>query len=157
MPGDCTCDIYVSDRGWFNRFHNYCKNKQSENKSQDDCPPESDAFKFIISIAVVCGLSWMIAGVFSIAGCDREKDVSKRYALVSTSIYLVSYIIFAGLFGVVMTQINYRNLKFDELEHCDNVKKQFRKSGNVFLGFSICEFVLIWISIVCTLCSLGTK
>ena len=157
MPGDCTCDIDRADRGWFKRLHDYCKNKQSEdeseNESEYDCPPGSDAYNVIVSIAVVCGLGWVIAGVLSLIACGLEDDTSKTCALVSTSIYFVGYIIFVGLFGVVMTQINYRKSKFDELEYCDNVRKKFRRSGNEFMGYSICGFVFIMVSIICTLVS----
>jgi len=97
----------------------------------------------------------VIAGAFSYAALESESDWSKTFALISASIYFVGYMVFVGLFGVVMTNINYRNSKFDELEPCENVKKRFRRSGDEFMGCSICAFVLIMISIICTVTSVS--
>jgi len=155
MPGDCTCKVHKADRGWFERFHYYCKNRQNEEDSENDCFSETDAFKFIVSIAIPCGVFWIIAGGFSFLASASGSNGDKRLALISASIYLVTYIMFAGLFGAVMNQVNYRNFKFDELEPCDNVKKRFRRSGDEFLGCSICGFVLIMISIICTVTSVS--
>ena len=152
----CECDVNKADRGWFERFHNYCKDKQSENESEDDCRLGSDVYQFIMSIAVVCGLVWMVAGGLSFKAYSVDGYMSKVYASSSLTMYFVGYVIFAGLFGVVMNQINYRNFNLDKAGHCDNVKKKFRRSGDEFMGYSICGFVLIMTSIICTLNSVPT-
>jgi len=74
----------------------------------------------------------------------------KVRVLASAILYIVGYTIFVALFGIVMNQINYRNSSFDKIDRCGNIKKKFRRSSNEFIYYSICGFVFIWISIMCT-------
>jgi len=147
----CECEIGEADRGWFERLHNYCKDKQSDNESKDDCRPGSDAYQFIMSIAIVCGFAWILAGSFSFLAHSARSNTDKVFALGSLAIYIVGYIIFAGLFGIVMNQINYRNFN---ASYC--LMEKFRRSGDEFMAYSICGFILIMISIMCMLCSLDS-
>jgi len=78
--------------------------------------------------------------------------MERMWVLISASIYLVSYIIFVGIFGAVMFQINARNREFDDW--CPELKKKVRRSGDEFMGYSICGFVLIGTSTIFTLASL---
>jgi len=151
--GICSCNVGMADRGWFERFHNYCKDKENENESRDGCRPENDAYQFIMSIAIVCGLAWIVAGGLSFKAYS-VMSMSEVYTLGSLVIYIIGYIIFAGLFGVTMAQINYRNLKLTKAGYCGNLEKKFKRSGNEFMSYSICGFILIIISILCTLYSL---
>ena len=79
-------------------------------------------------------------------------EMEKMWILISASIYLVSYIIFVGLFGAIMFQINMHNSDLDN--KCPEVKKKLRRSGDEFIAYSICGFVLIGTSIIFTLASL---
>jgi len=83
-----------------------------------------------------------------LASVKRER----MWVLISASIYLVSYIIFIGIFGAVMLQINWYNRSLDD--GCPEVKKKLRRSGDEFMGYSICGFVLIGTSIILTFASL---
>ena len=81
-------------------------------------------------------------------GSSSSDAGAKVSVLVSALIYIVGYVIFVALFGVAMTEINYRNSSFDKIDLCDNIKKKFRKSGDEFKYYSICGFVAIGISIM---------
>jgi len=50
-----------------------------------------------------------------------------------------------------MVRINERNREFDN--ECDDVKKKYRRSGNEFIAYSICGFLLIGASIILTIIS----
>jgi len=113
------------------------------------CPPGYDAFQLVMSFAVVCGVLWILAGGISFWAYVNTK---KMWALTSAFIYLVGYLIFIGLFGPVIAQINLRNSDFSD-NICDSVKKKMRRSGDEFMAYSICGFVLIGTSIICTFAS----
>jgi len=157
-PGDCTpprckCDITRADRGWFERFHKYCKYlKDLKNPDSNDvlgCVSGSNAFELIMTFAVVCGTLWLAAGGLSFWAF---RNTTKQWASIPASIYIVSYMIFIGLFGVIMLRINERNREFND--ECNDVKKKYRRSGNEFMAYSICGFVLIGASIICTVISI---
>ena len=104
-----------------------------------------------MSFAVVCGVLWIVAGGISFWA---YVNITKTWASISACIYLVGYIIFVGLFGVVMYQINeYNFFNFNDDSICGNIIKKFKRSSNEFMSYSICGFVLIGTCIICTLAS----
>ena len=68
----------------------------------------------------------------------------------SACLYSTGYIIFVALFGVIMSQINAHNSCLDRSLLCEKVKKKLKRSGNEFMGYSICAFILITLSTVFT-------
>jgi len=84
-----------------------------------------------------------------ISGYGSEKTSTS----ISAFLYVVGYVIFVALFGIVMTEINYRNSSFNKIDLCGSVKKRFRRSGDEFIYYSICAFVSIGICIMCTISS----
>jgi len=102
-----------------------------------------------MSFGVVCGVLWIVAGGVSFCASRNEK---KMWVLMSASIYLVGYMIFIALFGAVIVHIGWYNHGFNW--ECPEVKKKFRRSGDEFIGYSICAFFLIGTSIIFTLASL---
>jgi len=68
----------------------------------------------------------------------------------SACLYSTGYIIFVGLFGAVMAEINAQNSCLNRSPLCEEVKRKFRRSGNEFKGYSICAFVLITLSVIFT-------
>ena len=51
-----------------------------------------------MSIAVVCGLIWIVAGVLSYMASNRMTQSFSQYPFI---LYTIGYIIFVGLFGPV--------------------------------------------------------
>jgi len=147
---DCNnCKIDKADRGWFERVHQDCKDAK-DNPETDNCVPGVDSFELVMSFAVVCGVLWIVAGGVSFWASKQEKE-KKMWAFISACIYIVGYIIFVGLFGGIMLQINENNHYLNR--YCKDVRKKVRRSGDEFIGYSICGFVLIAGSIICTLAS----
>jgi len=154
--GDCwephcnDCKIDKADRGWFERVHQNCKVYKDDDDDDYTCMPGSDTFELVMSFAVVCGVLWIVAGGVSFWASKQEKE-KKMWAFISACIYIVGYIIFVGLFGAIMLQINENNHGLNHF--CKDVRKKVRRSGDEFMGYSICGFVLIAGSIICTLAS----
>jgi len=148
----CRCDIIRADRGWFERFHKYCKSlkdlKNPDGSNVPGCVSGSNTFQLIMTFAVLCGILWIVAGGLSFWAYI---NTTKRWVSIPACIYLVSYMIFIGLFGAIMVRINERNREFDN--ECDDVKKKYRRSGNEFIAYSICGFLLIGASIILTIIS----
>jgi len=84
---------------------------------------------------------------------EKFKKLAKVLTLISACLYSVGYIIFIGLFGIIMAQINVQNSNLNEDSLCEKVKKNSRRSGKEFMGYSICAFLLITPSIIFTFCS----
>jgi len=161
-PPFCQCEIDKADRGWFRRFHD----SPNIEWSYLECPLETDIVKFIIAFAVVCGLLWIAAAVASLLAywsmqegwdyatkmpeCKKSAEVQ---ALVSVCLYSIGFVIFLGLFGAIMREIDVQNSCLNKAFLCEEVKKKFRRSGNEFKGYSICAFILIMLSTVFTFCS----
>ena len=81
-------------------------------------------------------------------------DSAKVQALVSACLYSIGYITFLGLFGAIMAQINAQNSDLNNDEFlCEEVRVKLRRSGNEFMGYSICAFVLITLSVIFIFCS----
>jgi len=74
--------------------------------------------------------------------------MEKIWIMISTALFFLGYVIFIGLFGAVMLQINTENKDMNRL--CKEVKKKLRRSGDEFMGYSICSFILIFGAILCT-------
>jgi len=102
-----------------------------------------------MSFAVVCGGLWIAAGGVSFLA---YLNTTRMWVFLSASIYLVGYMIFVGFFGAVIIQVSWHNHQFDEW--CPEVNKKFRRSGDEFMGYSICGFALIGTSIILTFVSL---
>ena len=80
-------------------------------------------------------------------------DSAKTQALVSACLYSIGFIIFVGLFGAIIREINAQNSRLNKTLLCEEVKRKFRRSGNEFKGYSICAFILITLCTVFTFCS----
>ena len=138
------CKIDKADRGWFGRRHKECTDKKDY---INGCSVGYDSYQLVLTYAIVCGVSWIGAGVVSFLA---SKTLNKMFAQLSLLIYMVGFIIFVGLFGSIMTQINeirHELEDFDAEKYCDEEIKQTKKSGNEFTGYSICSFITILISI----------
>jgi len=167
FPPICECEIDKADRGWFKRFHDNCKKE----RIYYGCPLGIDIFKLVMTFAVVCGVLWIAGAVTSFLAywnikenCtdpkkseelkesgELAKAQAQAQALISTCLYSIGYIIFLGLFGAIMAQINTQNSGINnDLFLCEKVKRKFRRSGNEFIGYSICAFFLITLSIIFT-------
>jgi len=146
LPPFCQCEIGEADRGWFRRFHN----NPEMGGIHPECPLEIDILKLVISFAMVCSVLWFAAGCASFSASSYGK---KRLILLSICLYFIGYIIFLGLFGAIMSQINIQNSCLDRSLLCEELKKKFKRSGNEFMVYSICAFVLITLSIIFTFCS----
>ena len=121
--------LQEDDRGWFARDHEICQ------ELPDFCFAGYDSFQFVLSYAIICGLSWIGAGILSYR---VSKNLTKNAAQLPFLLYTVSFIIFVGLFGVVMFRVNGRDYIYP------------RKSGNEFKAYSICSFLTILPCIVIT-------
>jgi len=117
-----------------------------------------------MSLAIVCGVLWIAGALTSLLaylniaeiseGTGKFKKLAKVKTLISACLYSVGYVIFAGLFGAIMAQIEAQNSELDNNAFlCEKVKKKFRRSGNEFMSYSICGFLLITPSIIFTFCS----
>jgi len=143
--GDChsptcrNCEIEKADRGWFHRTHKYCTSEHGE------CAAGVDAYNLVMSYAIVCGILWIAAGGLAFFGSMK---MEKIWIMISTALFFLGYVIFIGLFGAVMLQINTENKDMNRL--CKEVKKKLRRSGDEFMGYSICSFILIFGAILCT-------
>jgi len=115
-----------------------------------ECPLEIDTFNFVISFAIVCGILWIIAAIASFSASSAPSYDASGLALLSVCLYSIGYIIFVALFGVIMSQINAHNSCLDRSLLCEKVKKKLKRSGNEFMGYSICAFILITLSTVFT-------
>lgn len=139
----CDCDIEKSDRGWFYRTHKFCT------KSGNECGPGEDTFNLIITYAVLCGILWIAAGAFAFLG---SSNMEKMWIMISAGLFLFGYILFVGLFGSAMQQINSRRYPWTHKggNICKDIRKKIRRSSDEFMGYSICSFILIGVSIAFT-------
>eukprot|EP00826_Nyctotherus_ovalis_P050013 TRINITY_DN6089_c0_g1_i11.p1 TRINITY_DN6089_c0_g1~~TRINITY_DN6089_c0_g1_i11.p1 ORF type:complete len:122 (-),score=22.44 TRINITY_DN6089_c0_g1_i11:324-689(-) len=117
-----------------------------------------DHFVFIIVYAVVCGVLWIAAGGVALLAAIKMERV---WIWISAVTFLVGYMIFIGLFGTIMVDLNMkrRDLKVEEINggarYCETEWKKFTRSSDEFIAYSVCSFVFTALSIICTLASLG--
>ena len=108
-------------------------------------------------MAVVCGVLWIAGAVTSFLAYGNVEELEKSakvQSLISACLYFVGYVIFVGLFGAIMAQIDAQNSELNNNAFvCEKVKKKFKRSGNEFMSYSICGFLLITPSIIFTFCS----
>lgn len=135
------CAIEKADRGRFYRLHQHCISEYS------DCATGEDSFVLILVYATVCGIFWFTAGALS---CQAYAKNNRLCIMIAASLFIIGYVIFVGIFGNVMFHVNYANKIMKPLL-CPKVFDKFKRSGNEFKAYSICSFILIFISIVCTL------
>lgn len=111
-----------------------------------NCASGQDAYELVMTYAILCGIVWIAAGGIALFASTNMK---KMWIMISAGLFLFGYIIFIGLFGAVMVQVNQFT---NGLKHgaCSKVKKKFRRSGDEFMGYSICSFILIFCAIGCT-------
>ena len=133
FDGDGKLENLESARGWFNYSHKDC------GESEEGCAVGDDSFQLVMSIAVVCGLIWIVAGVLSYMASNRMTQSFSQYPFI---LYTIGYIIFVGLFGPVMLNINYYN-------HLDDFPDK-GKSQIEFTAYSGCAFVFIFVCMVFT-------
>lgn len=152
----CDCEIDKADRGWFYRTHKYC------GTDAVSCVGGEDHFVIIMIYAIVCGVLWIAAsGIALIASIKMERT----WIWISASLFLAGYALFIGLFGTIMVDLNYNRRLINNSSAkpvgtgyekcCPAEKDKFKRSSDEFLAYSICSFVLIGISIILTLISLG--
>ena len=94
--------------------------------------------------AVVCGLAWIISGIVSIATCESFHGSLKG---IRFGLFFFSYIMFAGLFGAIMIKIKEHTFRYNN-QPCSEIESKFRRSGDEFMGYSICSFITIGISVI---------
>jgi len=145
LPTCSNCKIEKADRGWFHRRHKYCTSEGTE------CAAGVDAYNLVMSYAIVCGILWIAAGGLAFFASMKTE---KPWIMISAALFFLGYVIFVGLFGAVMLQINEVNKDMDN--YCKEVKKKIRRSGDEFMGYSICSFILIFGAILCTGIPLAT-
>ena len=127
-----------SVRGWFNILHKGC------GESEEDCVAGQDSFQLIMSIAVVCGVFWITAGVLSYMASSKMTQSFSQYPFI---LFAIGYIIFVGLFGAVMININLTKPKYEEFS-------EYNKSSTEFTAYSGCAFIFIFVCIVFTFLAL---
>lgn len=138
------CEIEAIDRGWFNRYHIYCLDNGCDGNEAG-----MDVFIELVSCSFICGLIWIAAGVLA---CLGSMHTSHRITMASMIIFVLAFIAFVILFGLVWDKAS--EIRSDCLaEECGLFKSKARKSSNEFLGYSICAFVLIPVAIGLTVAS----
>ena len=136
------CDPGKMDRGWFERVHNYCKNGDCHENFK-----KLRGYSTIMAFSILCGIGWFVAGILAYCSSKYSKGI---YSLISAIIFAVLYIIFIGLF--ISTWKSIRMVDDDCASYlCNKFKKGAKRSSREFLGYSICAFILILISIVLTI------
>lgn len=120
-------------------MHHLCKSDIA------DCGAGEDAYKLVMTYAILCGVLWIGAGALSFVA---SISMNKMFVFISSGIFIFGYLIFIGIFGAVMVQVNSRNNELRN-SHSD-IKKKLRRSGDEFMGYSICSFILIFGAIACT-------
>ena len=100
----------------------------------------------ILSYAIVCGLSWISAGVLSFIASN---SLTKNAAQLPFVLYTVSFIIFLGLSGPVILRINEHNNEFKDNIYA-NYLKQARRSGDEFINCATWSLITILPCIVIT-------
>jgi len=110
------------------------------------CAPGVDSYNLVMTYAILCGILWMAAGGLAFFASTK---MEKIWIMISAGIFIFGYVLFIGLFGPVMVQINAYNKEVLGKE-CTAVKKKLRRSGDEFTGISVCSFIFIFGAIVCT-------
>jgi len=141
LPLECDkCQVVKADRGWFYRRHQYCISE-----FVSGCAAGYDSYNLVMTYAILCGILWMAAGgIATFASTKMEK----MWIMISAGMFFFGYVLFIGLFGPVMVEINVYNKETLGPE-CSAVKKKLRRSGDEFIGFSVCSFIFIFGAIVC--------
>lgn len=92
-----------------------------------------------MTYAILCGLCWIAGGVISYMETIKGE---KMWKIMGLMVFLISFIIFVGLFGAVMIGVKERTYGLEQ-NPCKEEEKKLRRSGDEFMGYSICSFILI--------------
>ena len=92
-----------------------------------------------MTYAVFCGVCWILGGVISIASAITKEKMCRKFGM---AIFLISFIVFVGLFGAVMIKVNEENYGYKKLS-CSERGSKFMRSGREFMAYSICSFITI--------------
>ena len=85
----------------------------------------------ILGYAIVCGLSWIAAGVLSYIASN---SLTKNAAQLPFILYTISFIVFLGLSGPVILRINEHNNEIKDNIYTNYLKQAIR-SVDAFINF----------------------
>ena len=128
------CVVYEADSGWFYRRHQYCTSELSKG-----CATGFDAYNLVMTCGILCPILYIVAVVFNLLTICTKKLI---WTMISTGSSLLGFLIFIGVFGAVMVQINIYNTEVLDGE-CDVVKEHLRGSDNTFMGYWVASFTYI--------------
>ena len=154
IPGDINGDIECSsegiyDRGWFKRIHDYCNKVDCENDQYK--VDLLNGYSWVMSFGLACGIGWILAGIIAILASLKEKRI---FAIISVAIFSIVYILFIVIFSLVWTSVRNVQDYCKSYLNCDHYKNETKKSSREFLGYCICDCVLILIAIIFSLLGL---
>jgi len=92
-----------------------------------------------MTYTILCPILWIGATVLDCLALSTRDNI---WIMISIAIFFLGYVIFIGLFGAVMVQINIYNTEVLDRE-CSVVKKHLRESGYTFMGYCLGSFFYI--------------
>jgi hypothetical protein len=160
---DASCDPKFDkmDRGWFKRVYDMCS-KNDIGKLYGGQVPDATrtditnseicklrGYKYVFALSIACGCAWVVAGIIALLASIME---NKLVGFAAGGLFAAAYIVFVVLFSLIWHSV--RNFNKSCLNNsCKDIRKRGKKSSYEVLAYSICAFVLIFVSIIC--CFLG--
>jgi len=135
------CEPGKTDRGWFRRLYNHCKNEHCSKELS-----RMNVFSTLIVYAILCGFGWIFAGVLSIFALVRK---SRPSIIGSFVIFISLYTFFLFVFISVWTRVKKVEEDCPSFE-CEEYEEGVERSARSFLSLSICATILIFLSSICT-------
>ena len=142
------CVVYEADSGWFYRRHQYCTSEFNKG-----CPPGFDAYNLVMTCVILCPILYIVAGLFNLLTICTKDFI---WTMVSTGIFLLGLLIFTGLFGAIMVQVNIYNREVLD-EECDVVKERLRVSGLLFIVLFAYSFFLTIFAVISNISSMHSQ
>jgi len=103
-----------------------------------------------MTCVILCPILYIVAGLFNLLTICTKDFI---WTMVSTGIFLLGLLIFTGLFGAIMVQVNIYNREVLD-EECDVVKERLRVSGLLFIVLFAYSFFLTIFAVISNISSM---